>query len=189
MSETFLPLCMRNGKSFNSSTNISWKWNWTNINGQIFFSEIMRFQENESRASHFVKFPLCSFLMGIATLCIVQFTIGYKVTVLALVCPFITVNFYRTQVSWSDLCVWLSLSEWVSETPSVNLSDVTLADKETNLILTDKVNRVMGNPRQCGTASDSTWWTTLELCNLFYWRHLMANIRTNGSDLVETKIM
>ena len=28
-------------------------------------------------------------------------------------------------------------------TPSVNLTDVTLADKETNLILTDKVNRVI----------------------------------------------
>ena len=31
----------------------------------------------------------------------------------------------------------------LSETPSVNLTDVTLADKETNLILTDKVNRVI----------------------------------------------
>ena len=31
----------------------------------------------------------------------------------------------------------------LSKTPSVNLTDVTLADKETNLILTDKVNRVI----------------------------------------------
>jgi len=31
----------------------------------------------------------------------------------------------------------------LSERPSVNLTDVTLADKETNLILTDKVNRVI----------------------------------------------
>ena len=32
--------------------------------------------------------------------------------------PFLFSNFsfYRTQVSWSDLCVWMSLSEWVSET-------------------------------------------------------------------------
>ena len=30
-----------------------------------------------------------------------------------------------------------------THTPSVNLTDVTLADKETNLILTDKVNRVI----------------------------------------------
>ena len=47
-------------------------------------------------------------------------------------------HFYRTQVSWFDLCV-----RFVSETPSVNLTDVTLADKETNLIQTDKVNRVI----------------------------------------------
>ena len=31
----------------------------------------------------------------------------------------------------------------MSKTPFVNLTDVTLADKETNLILTDKVNRVI----------------------------------------------
>ena len=37
------------------------------------------------------------------------------------------------------VCVWLSLTH----TPSINLTDVTLADKETNLILTDKVNRVI----------------------------------------------
>ena len=30
-----------------------------------------------------------------------------------------------------------------TKTPSVNLTDVTLADKETNLMLTDKVNRVI----------------------------------------------
>ena len=31
----------------------------------------------------------------------------------------------------------------LSTAPSVNLTDVTLADKETNLILTNKVNRVI----------------------------------------------
>ena len=36
-----------------------------------------------------------------------------------------------------------SLCEWMSTTPSVNLTDVTLTDIETNLILTDKVNRVI----------------------------------------------
>ena len=36
-----------------------------------------------------------------------------------------------------DLCLS------VSKTPCVDLTDVTLADKETNLILTDKVNRVL----------------------------------------------
>jgi len=48
-------------------------------------------------------------------------------------CIFARLYFYRTQVSWSYLCVWLSLST----TPSVNLTDMTLADKETNLILRD----------------------------------------------------
>ena len=28
-----------------------------------------------------------------------------------------------------------------------------------------------------------------QVCNLCKWRHLMANIRTNASDLVETKMM
>ena len=49
--------------------------------------------------------------------------------------------FYRTRspgpIFVSGLCNKLST------TPSVNLTDVTLADKETNLILTDKVNRVI----------------------------------------------
>ena len=35
------------------------------------------------------------------------------------------------------------VSNKLSETPNVNLTDVTLADKETNLILTDKVNKVI----------------------------------------------
>ena len=39
-------------------------------------------------------------------------------------------NFYRTQVSWSDLCVWFSVRD-ICET------DVTLADEDTNWILTD----------------------------------------------------
>ena len=34
----------------------------------------------------------------------------------------------------------------MSTRPSVNLTDVTLADKESNLILTDKVNRVISVP-------------------------------------------
>ena len=34
----------------------------------------------------------------------------------------------------------------MSETPSVNLTDMTLADEDTNSILTDKVNRtIQGN--------------------------------------------
>ena len=37
----------------------------------------------------------------------------------------------------------MCLVSLTSPTPSVNLTDVTLADKETNLILTDKVNMVI----------------------------------------------
>ena len=36
----------------------------------------------------------------------------------------------------------------VSETPSVNLTDVTLADEDTNSVLTDKVNGTI----QCNVA-------------------------------------
>ena len=55
------------------------------------------------------------------------------------------------------------LSNSLNTRPSVNLTDVTLADKETNLILTDKVNRVIqgnvamqvtqpgGQPRKFGS--------------------------------------
>ena len=76
------------------------------------------------------------------------------------------------------------LSNWVSPTPFWNLTDVTLADKETNLILTDKVNRVIqGNVAMQVTQPGG------QVCNLCKWRHLMANIRTNASDLVETKMM
>ena len=61
----------------------------------------------------------------------------------------------------------------MSETPCVDLTDVTLADEDTNLILTDNANwaiegnvamqvlLVAGNPRQCGDASYATWWPTL----------------------------
>ena len=68
------------------------------------------------------------------------------------------------------------LCHWVSTTPFWNLTDVTLADKETNLILTDKVNRVIqgnvamqvtqpgGQPSNFG--SDVTWWPNFDpICN------------------------
>ena len=38
---------------------------------------------------------------------------------------------------------------------------MTLADEDTNSILTDKVNRMIQG--KCGSVSDSTWKTTLEL--------------------------
>jgi len=92
-----------------------------------------------------------------------------------------TFGFYRTQVSWSDLCVW---SLKLSERRCVNLTDVTLTDEDTNSILTDNTNRaIQGNVAMQVTQPGG------QVCNLCKWRHLMANIRTNASDLVETKMM
>ena len=66
--------------------------------------------------------------------------------------------FYRTQVSWSDLCVWF-VSKWVSERRLWNFTDVTPADEDTNWILTDNDKKHSKATWQC----DSTWWPTLEL--------------------------
>ena len=66
----------------------------------------------------------------------------------------------------------------------VDLIDVTLADEDTNSILTDNTNiAIQGNVAMQVTQPGG------QVCNLCKWRHLMANIRTNASDLVETKMM
>ena len=50
---------------------------------------------------------------------------------------------YRTQVNLgSDSWVWMSVPPSVSNV-CADLTDVTLADEDTNLILTDNVNRVI----------------------------------------------
>ena len=83
-------------------------------------------------------------------------------------------NFYRTQVSRPvrsmGRVVSNKLTFWYLT------DDVTLADIETNLILTDKVNRVIqgnaamqvtqpgGQPSNFG--SDVTWWPNFDpICN------------------------
>ena len=72
----------------------------------------------------------------------------------------------------------------LSELRCVNLTDVTLADEDTDSILTDNTNRaIRGNIAMQVTQPGG------QVCNLCKWRHLMANIRTNASDLVETKMM
>ena len=63
--------------------------------------------------------------------------------------------------SWGPIYVsWTpGLSNSLSETPCADLTDVTLADKDTNAILTDNVNRAIhGNV--CN-ASDSAWLENL----------------------------
>ena len=74
-------------------------------------------------------------------------------------------------------CHWVS--EWVTERPCWNLTDVTLADKETNLILTDKVNRVIqGNVAMKVTQPGGQLWNLGKWCHLitkflnqFKWRN------------------
>ena len=45
----------------------------------------------------------------------------------------------------------------------VDLTDVTLADKDTNSIPTDYVNKTMPGIRQYGNASGATWWSYLKI--------------------------
>ena len=62
--------------------------------------------------------------------------------------------FYRTQVYLgSDLWVQVSLST----RGFADLTDVTLADEDTNSILTDSANKAIQ-----GNVSYATWWPTLE---------------------------
>ena len=50
-------------------------------------------------------------------------------------------NFYRTQVSLgSDLWVWAYVHHSLSTTLCADLTDVTLADEDSNSIPTDDVN-------------------------------------------------
>ena len=71
--------------------------------------------------------------------------------------------FYRAKVSLgSDLWGRLSQTDWVSPTPCAALTDVTMADEDTNSILTDNANRtIQGNILQCK------------------WPNLMTNFGTN----------
>ena len=69
-------------------------------------------------------------------------------------------------------------------TPFWNFTDVTLADDDNDSILTDDTNRAI----QANVATQVTE-PGGQVSNLCKWRHLMANIRTNASDLVETKMM
>ena len=59
--------------------------------------------------------------------------------------------FYRTQVSLgSDLCVWAYVRQSVTRL-CADLTDVTLADEDSNLIPTDDVNRaILGNVAPSG---------------------------------------
>ena len=78
-------------------------------------------------------------------------------------------SFYRTQVSLgSDLWVRLSLTE----PPFADLTDVTLADEDTNPILTDDANRTF----QSNVAMQVTQVAPScgQIWNKCKWRHLVA---------------
>ena len=67
-----------------------------------------------------------------------------------------------------------SVSHWLT-IPFWNLTDVTLADEDTNSILTDNAK---GNPRQC----EATWSPPNDqIWNQCKWRHLMTKFWTNAS--------
>ena len=60
---------------------------------------------------------------------------------------------------------------------------MTLADEDTDSILTYNTNRAIR-----GKVALKVTQPGGQVCNLCKWHHLMANIRTNASDLVENKI-
>ena len=76
-----------------------------------------------------------------------QFVSANKPVFLTIVELYIYVTFYRTQVNLgSDLWVRMSQTNKLTPRPCVDLTDVTLADEDTNSILTDNVNRaIQGN--------------------------------------------
>ena len=83
-------------------------------------------------------------------------------------------HFYRTQVSLgSDLWVRVSLTHSLTDTPFADLTDVTLADGDTNPILTDDANRTFqSNVAMQVTQPGSKW------C------HLVAEFATNATGAI-----
>ena len=82
-------------------------------------------------------------------------------------------HFYRTQVHLgSDLWVRMSVCPSLSPTPLWNLTELTLADDDTNPILTDNANRaIQGNVATQVTQPGG------QLCKQCKWRHLMKATR------------
>ena len=83
----------------------------------------------------------------------------------------ISALFIGPRSPWSDLCVRMSITNKQTTTPFVDLTDVTLADEDTNSILTDNVNRAIeGNVAMQvllvanfgSNASGVSWWPNFE---------------------------
>ena len=89
---------------------------------------------------------------------------------------FSSCNFYRTQENLGSNS-WVRLS--VSLRPCVDLTDVTLADEDTNSILTDNVNKAIpGNVAMQVMQSGGQLWKQCK------WRHLVGKFATNASGAI-----
>ena len=86
-------------------------------------------------------------------------------------------SFYWTQVNLgSDLWVRMSVRPSVTEPPLWALTDMTLADDDTDPILTDNANRaIQGNVSMQVTQPGS------QLCKQYKWGHLMTKFWTSPS--------
>ena len=92
---------------------------------------------------------------------------------------------------------------WLTKRPFVDLTDVTLANEDTNSILTDNVNRAIeGNEALQvllvanfgSNASGASWWPNFEpmqvvplgdpICNWCKWCLLVAKFATNASGAI-----
>ena len=84
--------------------------------------------------------------------------------------------FYRTQVSLgSDLWVLMSVTQWLHTILFADLTDVTLADDDSNSIPTDDVNKaILGNVAIQVAPSGGQQW------NKCKWHHLVTKLVTNS---------
>ena len=76
------------------------------------------------------------------------------------------VTFYRTRYLGSDLWVCLSVTHALTELPLADLDNMTLADEDTNPILTDGANRTFQSnvAMQVTKPGGQLWNQTLKQC-------------------------
>ena len=112
-----------------------------------------------------------------------------------------TIKLLKLKVFWllfSFLLLDPRVSSWVNEWRLRNLTDVTLADEDTNSILADNAKgAIQGNEAMevmQTYASGAIWWPNLQLmqvapsggqiCNLCKWCHLVAKFATYASGAI-----
>ena len=143
-------------------------------------------------ALQYVSSPKCIFLNGALVYIVTEMYIPKWLC--SMYCH-LNVYFYRTQVNLgSDLWVRMSLTP----RPLWNLTELTLADNDTNPILTDNANRaIQGNVatqpggqlcKQCKwrhlmikcwtNPCCATWWPNMQF--IYKWHHLVTKFATNA---------